>query len=141
MTSEAIDLAADDVVVSALHLAPRPIPDPGRLVGGADDIGEQDGREHAFGPRVRMAAGEEAFDLVREQLPTVGPGEMAGRDLHGGRVRDVLGHVSRTAHVDGGRRALRSVDHERGNADRRQHLPHIRHAVLQRLGRSRAGAL
>jgi hypothetical protein len=50
VTSEAIDLAADDVVVSALHLAPRPIPDPGRPVGGADDIGEQDGREDAFQP-------------------------------------------------------------------------------------------
>ena len=65
---------AHDGVVPLEQLAPAAVAELGRLCGRADDVGEEDGREHAVGlggiPAAALAdSGEEALDLVARAAP------------------------------------------------------------------------
>ena len=63
---EAGELIAHDPVVQHKLLAPRCVAELGQAFGRADDVGEQDGREHAIGFLGGQAAwGIDAFQLTR----------------------------------------------------------------------------
>ena len=54
----------DDAVVVVEQVAPPVVAECGGALGRADDIGEHDRREHAFGVQAAACAGDELLDLV-----------------------------------------------------------------------------
>src|SRR5207247_6313418 len=66
LAAEAGELAANDAVVALDQLGPRSVAEPTCALGRADEVGEQDGREHAFGDRRRLAPREELLDRVED---------------------------------------------------------------------------
>ena len=67
--AEARELAADGRVVRSRSSRQRAVAQLGRPLGRADDVGEQDGGEHAVGlrlPRAALAAPRETLDLVED---------------------------------------------------------------------------
>jgi len=57
-------VSANGLVVSVEHRAPALVADGGEPVGGADNVGEQQGGEHPSVMGGDAGAGQEFFDLV-----------------------------------------------------------------------------
>ena len=64
----ALELAADDRVVAVEQVAPGAVAERDCAVGRPDDVGEDDGREHAVGLGSWTDAGEELLDLVGQPI-------------------------------------------------------------------------
>ena len=64
---ETLELITNDVVVVVQEIAPPSVAERGGARGRADDVGEDDGREHPVGLEAAPHAGEEFFDLVEQQ--------------------------------------------------------------------------
>ena len=90
------ELGADERVVGVEQLAPRAVADLGRALGRADDVGEQDGRQHPLGRAGGARAGDELLELVHERVGVVEEDDaLAARQLDeagaGHVVTDELG--------------------------------------------------
>ena len=59
---------ADNAVVLIEEVAPSPGTESGRSLGGAHDVGEQDGRQDYLSLRSLVATGEEVFNLVNQAV-------------------------------------------------------------------------
>src|SRR5262249_26067496 len=122
-SAESRQLASRRRVVLAQHVAPAPIAERERTFRRADDVGEQDRREHAIGFG-RTNAGEELLDLVDDRgavayrRDVVLPGQLD--ELRAG---DVLGHV---AGVPDPRDAVAdTMDDERRDANGGKHVTNV----------------
>ena len=86
--------------VLAEQRLPAGVAELGRPLRRADDVGEQDGRQHAMRLRRRADAGDEGLDLGDDRVLVAGPDQVVGaRQLDVLGRRDVLGEVA--AVVDG----------------------------------------
>ena len=69
LAAEALDVRADELVVRLADALPGRVTQRRHALGGADDVGEQDGREHAVGRAGSANARDELLDLVEERAP------------------------------------------------------------------------
>ena len=93
------------------------------LLGRADDVGEEHGREHAIGLGDAALAGHELLDLGEDRFRVAHPREVvAPGHLDEAGPRDPLGEVATALDRD---RVLAPVDHERLDADGREDVTHI----------------
>ena len=95
VAAEPLELTAHDPVVVGQQGLPADVAELGRPLGRADDVGEQDGRQHASRLRRRPDAGDERLDLGDHRVEVAGPDEVVGAgqlDVPG--VGDVLGEVA-----------------------------------------------
>src|SRR5581483_7051623 len=117
-------LAADVGVVALEELAPATVTLSRRVLGGADDVGEEHRGEHAVGPGRPPGSGEELLDLVQERIriseedDVVVSGEL---DEHG--VRHGLAEPA--AHADRNDRVAHTVQEERRGLDRRRNGTYV----------------
>jgi hypothetical protein len=109
---ELVEQPANDGVVVLERLAPAPVAEPRRLLGGADDVGEEHRREHSVGLRVADGSCEELFDL--RESPLDAPDEQRGAT----RDFDPLCERNSPGHVLGIRPHRRSVEDEHRDTDR-----------------------
>jgi hypothetical protein len=73
-----VDLsAADALVVRGQELAPEPAAQLGRALGGADDVGEQDGRQNPVDVGRASPARQEVLGLVQDGVLGRAPGASA----------------------------------------------------------------
>ena len=92
--AEALELAPDDPVVVRQQALPAAVAELGRQLRRADDVGEQDGREHAARLGRRPNAGHEVLDLGDDRVLVAGPDQVVGAgQLDVLRAGDVLGEV------------------------------------------------
>ena len=90
--SKRLELLPDDGVMPLQQLAPAPVAELGRLLGRADDVREEDRREHAVGLRPAARAGQELLDLVDNRIGITGPQRVrVSRQLDELRSRYPLG--------------------------------------------------
>ena len=88
LTAEAEEFVTDERMMALEQLTPATVAEGGGSFGRADDVGEEQGREHAVRPFLLPAFGipdvlQEPFDLCADQRGRLAEGEMAGsRDLH-----------------------------------------------------------
>ena len=66
------ELAPDRGVVALEQLPPAAVAELGRLLGRADDVGEEDRRQRPFGFAGAAAADEELLDLVEQRVDVAG---------------------------------------------------------------------
>src|SRR5579862_1986734 len=86
LSAETGELASHDRVVLREQVAPLPVAEFGRALGGTDDVSEENGREDAVGDERVLLAAQEALDLGRYLVSDPSP-TVAG-DLHGLRAWD-----------------------------------------------------
>ena len=58
------------------HFVPAAVAELARALGGADDVGEQDRREHAVVVRRRASARQELLDLLEQAVLVSRPEQM-----------------------------------------------------------------
>ena len=68
VAAEALELAADGNTVGLEQLAPAAVAEVSGELGRADEVGEEDRREHAVGLRGRAHAGQELTDLREREI-------------------------------------------------------------------------
>ena len=118
------ELPADKLVVAFEQLAPGPVAERGRLLAGADYVGEEYGRQHAIGfgrlPFAGSDLGAEARQLGEEFLLIVADGrrEVAARELDEPSPANVLDEVSPEADVERRRRRSLPLQNECRHLDR-----------------------
>jgi hypothetical protein len=106
------------------HIAPRAVAERCGTRRRVDDVGEQDGRQHAVGVAGRTHAGHELLDLVQHDVLVADPRDVVvARQLEEPRVRDVAGDPA--ALVDTRLAVTGAVHDERRHVDRRQHVPNV----------------
>jgi len=71
-SAKLVELAPDERVVPADELRPAGVAELGRLLGRADDVCEEDGRENGVGFRLFPSRRDEAFDLGGRRLGIAG---------------------------------------------------------------------
>ena len=103
------------------QLAPTAVAEFGHLLGRTDDVGEEDGRQHAIGlgrlPLAGLEVGEEPLDLCEERFRVALPrGEVVAGKLDEPRAANVLGEVASAPNVEPDQ--LRAVQNERRYPDR-----------------------
>ena len=76
VAAEPLELATDDAVVVGEQGLPADVAELGRPLGRADDVGEQDGRQHASRLGRRPDAGDERLDLGDHRVLVAGPDEV-----------------------------------------------------------------
>ncbi len=106
---------------------PTPIADLDRPLGGAHEIGEEDGRQHPVGVRPPAHAGEEILDLV-DDLVGLDPRQVViSLQLDEPCARNAVGKVA--ALLDARIAVARAVQDDRRNADGGQDVTHVDLAV------------
>jgi hypothetical protein len=121
---EAPELAADEVVVSVEEVSPAAIPEGGGLLRGADDVGEEDGRQYPVGLGTVTNARQEFLDLVDNRVRVVPPGDVIDPgELHELGSGDSLGHEPATGDLE--RLIADAVENQGRHADRWQHVPDV----------------
>ena len=89
---EPVERSTDELVVLGEELSPSGVPDLGRAVGRADDVGEEHGREHAVMSRSRAGSRDEVLDLAQQGILVARPQQAAAaRQLDVRCARDVFG--------------------------------------------------
>jgi hypothetical protein len=117
-------------MVPGEQIAPRTVPELGRALGRADDVGEEDSREDAVRHRRVFPAAEEALDLRRRLVG--GPrAEVVAWDLDSPSTRDQLGNAQRRV------APARSIEHQGRDANRRQDIGDV--GVVQHAKERRGG--
>jgi hypothetical protein len=94
---EAFELSAHCLVVSIEQVAPRSITDGCDTVVRADDVGEQQRRQHPIRVNRGAGTGDEPLDLVRDSVlcrAAVQDVQVCSRHLEELRVREVVGEVA-----------------------------------------------
>src|SRR5207253_1434677 len=66
--AEALDVRTEELVMRLADELPRGVTQGRGALGGADDVGEENGREHTVCSAGAANAGHELFDLVEERL-------------------------------------------------------------------------
>jgi hypothetical protein len=111
-----MECSADYSVVLVKEISPASGAEPGRLLSGRDDVGEQDGRQDHFSLCRLVAAGEEIFDLVDEAVGVAHEEKMIiTRQHHQLGVGNVLSKV--TPRIRSNVVIPLAVDHERRHLD------------------------
>ena len=126
LSAEVAELTSDDRVVASQQVAPGAIADPRGVVGRADDVGEHDGREHAFRDGRSFFPGDEPLDLVDDVECLLVAEVVVARDAHDPRIGDTRRHVHRLVRR---RRVHRlrqgAVEKQSGDAHSRQHIAQV----------------
>ena len=76
------DLLAHDPVVALQQRAPRAIAQLRCALGRANDVSEEDCRQHAVADDWTPHAGQEVLDLIRDGVLVVEPQHPITRNLH-----------------------------------------------------------
>ena len=103
---------------------PFAVAELGRGTRGTDNVGEEQGREHAIARNARPRAGEELLDLVQHDLGIRTEHQPVGAlqcDI--ARVRDVLRDVLAVTALE--EPVLRGLEHKRRHRDVRELVAHI----------------
>ena len=81
------------------EICPRVIAECTRAIGRADEVREQDRREHTVADSRRAQPGEELLDLVDDVVGLPERDVRVARQLDEPRTRDVLGDVTTFLHA------------------------------------------
>ena len=129
LAREASELAANRRVVLVEEGSPARVPEILHPLGRADEIGEEDGGQHAVGSAHGTRPGEELLDLVEDLVGVDGHEVVVACELDVARARDLLGDVAPLLdlHVE----ISGAVQHERRAADAREQLTDVRLRVHQ----------
>ena len=93
--AEPLELGAHQSVMLIEHVAPRAIPHLRGHRRRVDDVGEQQGREHAIGIGAGARPGQELLDLVEQRVDALREREMVGsRQLDEPRPLDRRGRLA-----------------------------------------------
>ena len=107
---------------------PGAIPELRRLRRRADDVGEEEGGEHAIGLHVCLNTRQEALDLVEQRFSVTLPGEVVvSGQLDHTRPGNLLSHEARPLPEV----LLRAEGDERGHGDRRQNVADVDLAFIR----------
>src|SRR5690348_15676970 len=68
VSTESQELAPHGRVMILQEVAPAAVAERRRLLGRADDVGEENGRQHTISFRGAAGAGQALLDLVRERI-------------------------------------------------------------------------
>ena len=120
----AVQLLSDDDPMLLEERCPADVSQAGRLLGRADDVGEEDGGEYPVDRSHRWGTGEELLDLVNHPVGVARPVgvPLAGQlDISG--AGKVLGQVP--AVLDADNWIAAAVDDQHRALDRRQHVTDI----------------
>ncbi len=111
-------------MVGIQQVSPSSVAQGRRSLGRADDVAEEDGGEHSVGLGGRGRTGQEFGHCVEGLLSPLGeePG-IGPRYLHEPRSGDVLGEV--LTMFQGDQREVGPVEHQGGDADRRENGAYV----------------
>ena len=125
---ELLEPVLHDLGVTVELGAPRCVAESRELVGGPDDVGEEDGGEHALRPGGRRRCADERAQL-REQLGRLAePGQMFGSvELDERRVRDAVGFGARQLELHD--RVIPTLKHEHRLVDCLEYVPRAQSVV------------
>ena len=136
---EALELLSNERVMPFEQVTPAPVAEPRRLLGRADDVGEEDGCEHAVRLGPSAGAGQELLDLVYDLVGVPRPERVGiSGQLDEFRARNLGGDPAALFHV---RVAVVGAMHdERRRLDGRQDVAHVELRVHPHQRGRRAGA-
>src|SRR5690242_5528490 len=124
-TPVACELATDEAMVRVEKGPPVTVAARRRLLGRADDVGEEDGREHPIASRSEPDARQELLDLADERIRVADPRDVVdARELDEPRARNPFGHVASA--VDAGHLIVGAVEDQRRDAEQREHVAYVR---------------
>jgi hypothetical protein len=109
--------------VKGEELVPPPVSHGRRLLRGADDVAEEDRRQHALGLARRRRAAEKRLDKVHDLVDVVVEEPSGSRELEQGRARYVTRQIP--ALLDREEEVLGAMNHERRDLHQRQRRPGV----------------
>src|SRR5262245_54024320 len=122
--AKTLELLANEDVMLGEELAPPPVAQRRRLLGGTDDVGEEHRGEYAVRLGDVSDAGQEFLDLIQDGLRVATPRQVVdARELHVPGTVDVLGEVATEADIDSS--VATAVQHEGRHPNRRQDVAHV----------------
>src|SRR5262245_15565317 len=122
--AKTLELLAHEDVMLGEDLAPPPVAQGRRLLGGTDDVGEEDRGEYAGRLGDVSDAGQEFLELTQDGLRVATPRQVVdAREFHVPGTVDMLGEVATEADID--RPVAAAVQHEGRHPNRRQDVAHV----------------
>src|SRR3989442_2780118 len=120
----AIDLLADDWVVTPEEIAPGAVAERDGPFGRADEVSEEDSREHALRLDPHARPSEKLLDLGDERGAVTDPGWVAvAAQLDIARARDFAGE--RASQLDADQRVVGAVHHQRRKLEGARYGSHV----------------
>ena len=93
-TAEPSDLSPDELIMTGQEVLPRPITELTRTLRGLDDVGKQNGCQHAMGRNSWPCAGQELLDLIVQTMSVADERVIISRQLDVLRIGKMTGQAT-----------------------------------------------